>query len=128
MGLDTSHNAWHGSYSSFGRFRDELAKRIGINLDEYAGYNSGWKEGDPLGKDLKSIDHPLRDLFDHSDCDGELTPAQCFTIAEGLKMVMDEIKIDEMKDFLVQDFFENCNQFRDGCLLAYSKNESIDFH
>lgn len=30
MGLDTSHNAWHGAYSAFHRWRKALAKAAGL--------------------------------------------------------------------------------------------------
>ena len=32
MGLDTSHNCWHGAYSAFMRWRQEIAKAAGIPL------------------------------------------------------------------------------------------------
>ena len=57
MGLDTTHDCWRGSYSSFNRFRYSLAEQIGINLDDYSGYN----------------ENELMPLFNHSDCDGILT-------------------------------------------------------
>lgn len=120
MGLDTTHNAWHGPYSSFNRFRHELAKRIGIDLKEYHGYNDTHD-----GKDLKDINHPLMDLFDHSDCDGELTPSQCLLIARGLEDVI--LKSPLPVGIEEEDFIEKCIQFKNGCALAYSKQENIEF-
>jgi hypothetical protein len=38
MGLDTSHDCWHGSYGSFMRWRIEIAKCIGIPLQLMDGY------------------------------------------------------------------------------------------
>lgn len=32
MGLDTTHDCWHGAYSAFGRWREGLAKAAGIPL------------------------------------------------------------------------------------------------
>jgi hypothetical protein len=32
MGLDTSHNCWHGAYSAFMRWRQEIAKVAGVPL------------------------------------------------------------------------------------------------
>lgn len=120
MGLDTTHDAWSGSYGSFNRFRHELAKRIGIDLKEYHGYNDSHD-----GKDLKSIDHPLKDLFDHSDCDGELTPKQSYLIAQGFDRVILDSPIPE--SFEDKLFIEQCIQFREGCMRAYSKQENIEF-
>ena len=71
MGLDTSHNAWHGPYSSFNEFRDMLAKQIGINLNDYYGY------GGTL--DLMSIEHDIQPLLNHSDCDGELSVKESYS-------------------------------------------------
>ncbi|WP_298067418.1 hypothetical protein [uncultured Acinetobacter sp.] len=118
MGLDTTHNCWNGSYGSFNRFRYSLAAQIGVNLDEYIGY------GDNGFKNLTSINHDLMPLFDHSDCDGDLSVEDCKRIANGLNSVLenfnDKIEVDG-------DFKEKMIQFRDGCLDAFSKNEKVLF-
>ncbi len=41
MGLDCSHNCWHGAYSAFNRWRHGLAKAAGIPLDLMDGYFDG---------------------------------------------------------------------------------------
>lgn len=119
MGLDTSHNCWHGSYSSFNRFRKSLASQIGIDLDEYIGY------GEKGTKNLMSIEHNIQPLLNHSDCDGKLTVRESRRIVLGLNDILenfnDKIKCDfDLKHCIIQ--------FRDGCLDAISKNEEIDFH
>ena len=41
MGLDTTHNAWHGSYTGFTRWRQAVAKAAGwsnTGVDEYEYY------------------------------------------------------------------------------------------
>lgn len=119
MGLDTTHNAWHGPYSSFNIFRHDLAKRIGINLDEYAGYSASGT------KDLASINHPIMELLNHSDCEGELTPEQCKRVADGLDMIIKAAPIDEAN--MPWSTIARAIQFRDGCLEAYSKNEILEF-
>lgn len=119
MGLDTSHNCWHGPYSSFNRFRYSLGKQIGIDLDEYIGY------GDKGTKYLTSIEHDLMPLFNHSDCDGELTVEESKRIVSGLNNVLENFNEEIKTDY---NFKENIIQFRDGCLDAISKNEIIDFH
>ena len=126
MGLDTSHDAWHGPYSSFNQFRYWLAKKIGINLDDYLGYG----KVNPT-KDLTSIDHKLMPLFHHSDCDGILTPSECKQIAEGIDEVLNSMSQEEIDDPENNWHFSNyskAKQFKEGCLLAYSKKENIDFH
>ena len=119
MGLDTTHNAWHGPYSSFNEFRIRLANSIGIDLKEYIGYSFKGTKDEAL------IDHPLMPLFNHSDCDGELTPDECKQIAEGLDMVLKASKLPSTVDEIW--FAEKIVKFRDGCLLAYSKKEILEF-
>lgn len=38
MGLDTTHDCWHGAYSAFNRWRHGLAEAAGIPLDLMEGY------------------------------------------------------------------------------------------
>ena len=119
MGLDTSHNCWHGPYSSFNEFRYSLARQIGINLNEYAGYDEGGT------KDLTTIEHGLMPLFDHSDCDGDLTVEQSARIVDGFNNVLENFN-DKIKSY--PGFKDDIIQFRDGLLDAISKNEVVDFH
>ena len=111
MGLDTTHNCWHGPYSSFNNFRYQLAKQIGINLDEYEGYR------DKGTKDLKSIPHDIMPLLDHSDCDGELSPDEATQVASGLTTILKEI--DELRGNIIR--------FRNGCVKAAMQNEKVEF-
>ena|SRR5690606_34976297 len=119
MGLDTSHNCWHGSYSSFNRFRYSLGHQIGIDLYDYAGYGSKGV------KDLAKIEHELMPLFNHSDCDGILTVEESKQIVIGLNKVLENFNNKIEADF---DFEEKIIQFRDGCLNAIQRNEEVDFH
>lgn len=119
MGLDTSHNCWHGSYSSFNQFRYSLGRQIGVNLDEYIGYGEGGT------KYLTDIKHELYPFFMHSDCEGELTVEESKQIVIGLNKVLENFN-ENLE--LSYNFKNKIIQFRDGCLDAISKNEIIDFH
>jgi hypothetical protein len=119
MGLDTTHNCWHAPYSSFSEFRHSLGRQIGIDLDEYIGY------GDKGTKNLTDIQHDLMPLFNHSDCDGELSVEESKQIVKGLNNILDNFN-EEVKSSY--NFKENIIQFRDGCLDAISKNEIVGFH
>ncbi len=119
MGLDTTHDCWHGPYSSFNKFRYRLAEQIGINLDDYAGYKGAGK------KDLSTIDHGIMPLLNHSDCDGVLTVAECASIVTGLESILE--KLPEPTEPL-DDFKENIEQFIKGCKDAIGKNEIVEFH
>jgi len=116
MGLDTSHDAWHGPYSSFNRFRHEIAEAIGVNLDSFEGYG-----GNVPFDELK---RGVRWLLDHSDCDGHITPKRCKLIADDLNEIIPLLP-DEIEPFCVR---AQAERFRNGCLKAYKKNEKLDFH
>jgi hypothetical protein len=112
MGLDTSHNCWHGPYSSFNRFREKLAGLIDIP-DLKAHWDSG-----------QDFPHDIHPLLNHSDCDGELSVTEAQQVANGLTAILEK-KDDNPED---KWFWERVVLFRDGCLDAVLKNEVIDFH
>ncbi len=118
MGLDTTHNCWHGAYSSFNRFRYSLAKQIGIDLDEYAGY------GSKDSKDLETIEHDIMPLLNHSDCDGELSVEESKRIEKGLWNILENFDSKIEAD---QNFKEKIIQFRSGLLDAIERNEVVIF-
>ncbi len=118
MGLDTTHNCWHGPYRAFNRFRYSLGHQIEINLNDYNGY------GTEDGKNLADIKHDLMPLFNHSDCDGSLSIDDQKRIVKGLNQVLENFN-DEINSDL--SFKDDIIQFRDGCLDAISKNEIIEF-
>ena len=123
MGLDTSHNCWHGPYSSFNRFRHWVAENIGINLDEYIGFGGDKEYGEIENHDLFPF------LF-HSDCEGDISPDDCKKIADGLDTMLKKVplveKIGDM--YWGENFRSRAVSFRDGCLEAYKAGESVEFH
>lgn len=119
MGLSTSHGAFNGSYHGFGEFRHWLGAQIGINLKEYEGYSESLHP-----KSLQKIKHTgLYHLFNHSDCEGYLTPDQCRTIATGLDAILQKAKPD--KNFF--SGYQVAKRLKKGCLLAYSKKQRLTF-
>lgn len=113
MGLDTSHNCWHGSYSSFHNFRKHIAKYVGIDdLEKMEGFGGSIP--------FSNFNHELIPLLSHSDCDGELSVQESKLTVIGLNKIIPNIADEYYK--------EKAIQFRDGCLDAISKNEIIDFH
>lgn len=63
MGLDVSHDCWHGAYSAFMRWRCEIAKCLGIPLQMMEGFY-GW-EIEP--EDIDKLQTLIRNL-DGSYC------------------------------------------------------------
>lgn len=118
MGLDTSHDAWHGPYSSFMEWRKWLANQIGFNLNEMDGFGGS--------KPFEQMKHNIRPLLDHSDCDGELSPDECRQIAFGLQQILDALPADEPSEAWSNKWLTE--RFMKGCLRAAVANESIDFH
>jgi hypothetical protein len=113
MGLDTTHNAWHGSYSSFNGFRTFIANLIGITLDDMDSYG-GDKSWDNVKDDLKH-------LLNHSDCDGHITPVKCAKIAKRLRELLKNWPEGS-------DYRDKAEQFAKGCELAAKKKQQLKFH
>ena len=123
MGLDTTHDCFHGPYSLFNEFRRTLARQIGIDLREYAGYGEGGT------KDLQSIPHDIMPLLDHSDCDGELTPDECKMVANGLADILNNLKQDPDDEYITSGKFRaDIIRFMNGCINAAFMGESVEFH
>ena len=78
MGLDLrvkgyySKNSKIGSYSGFHDFRIEWARHLGFEFEEMEG----------SGGTKPYTNEPLEFFFNHSDCDGSLTPEQCGVLLE----------------------------------------------
>lgn len=117
MGLDTTHDCFHGPYSAFDRFRVQLAKAIGIDLHEMEGFTAD-------GKSWDDVKHGIVPLLIHSDCDGELTVEECKQIVEGLNELIPNLHDNE---YLPHSTKKRAIQFRDGCLKAIEKNENVAF-
>lgn len=118
MGLDTSHDAWHGSYSTFNQWRTEIAKAAGMPpLFDMVGFggNIEWSTLEP---------NDIHILLNHSDCDGEITWQDCKLVADALTKLLDKLP-DENMYFSVK---YRAEQFIKGCMLAYESKENLDFH
>ena len=95
MGVDIGGAHW--TYSGFHRFRVRLCWEIGITLDNMEGFGAvvdslalsrTFNHGMQLIPWANVNDH-IVDLIHHSDCDGELTPGQCETIAPRLRELIE---------------------------------------
>ncbi len=114
MGLDTSHDCWHGPYSSFNNWRRDICEVAGYGkLDDYEGFGGlkKWPDGDPLSE-----------LLYHSDCDGIIPVKSCLPIAKRLKQLIPAMKVKgEYSRVKTQDFI-------DGLMCAHKRKEDVDFH
>ena len=151
MGLDCSHDAWHGAYSAFMRWRQELAKVAGVpplelmdgfydskeygtlyfgqSLDNQSPY--GWKrdrisESLPIKWDsLKPS--PLHELLYHSDCDGDIPAENCAAIADALEALIPLLPDGDAGGH-IGNWRDKTAQFVAGLRAAAAAGEPLDFH
>lgn len=106
MGLDTSHDAFHGAYSAFNNLRQEVAHAVGGSygphwLRAYSGELARDKDGYPiidtslepdkfyLPDEVTREKYPgLWEFLLHSDCDGEISPEMCVKVADDLEALL----------------------------------------
>jgi len=143
MGLDTSHDCWHGAYSAFARFRQAIAKAAGIPLGVMEGHYRPpeWAfeqltpgaqyaiketlQSLPLSWDLFKHD-PLIVLLHHSDCDGILPLRHLPDLAKRLREIAPLLKGQDGGGHL-GDIEAKVIQFAEGCELAASRGEDVEF-
>jgi hypothetical protein len=68
------------SYGGFGRFRIRVAADIGLDLPDMEGFGGA--------RSWEDVEHPLVPFLNHSDCDGDLSPAECATVSPALREIV----------------------------------------
>jgi hypothetical protein len=146
MGLDTTHDCWHGAYSAFSRWRDALAHAAGYTFHEmkdgYGRLNPDLDWGNieaKIGKDLlgkwdaipvrpDGTPDPLIILLAHSDCEGELQVEFLPALANRLKELLP--RLEELGDGggHVGSYVEKTQTFIDGLGRAAAAGENVGFH
>lgn len=147
MGLDTTHDCWHGSYGSFTRWRTTLARAAGYRISEpapengYARYvDLNWDVFQPghfMGEWNGFVpgDDPLMYLIVHSDCDGVIHPQQGRHIAARLEQLLpklddsdrDAFPIRQGLDYRHGSMREATQRFIDGLRAAAAADEDVIF-
>lgn len=99
MGLDTTHDCWHGPYSQFMRWRqwlnhfimedrgnagDVAARNIGHMGATDAAIQKAWADGHYSDQSV-----PINVLMGHSDCDGDIPAEICGPLADALEDLLD---------------------------------------
>ena len=128
MGLDTTHNCWSGSHTSFGIWRSFIWKLAGYgDLKTYLGF------GGNISFNTRSYD-PLTLLINHSDCEGILEWQQCNKIAERLESLIPliMIRIGQTADIEERnDLYYNIRlteRFINGLRDAFHSHEDVEFY
>ncbi len=150
MGLDCSHDAFHGAYSAFNRLRQFVCTATG------GSYPPHWIHG-PTGEILKGDDGSTRyhtaipdthfqcgddypredwpglyEFLSHSDCDGEIPPDMCMKVADDLERLLPKLEAMRWESHghiaARGGFVEVVHKFIDGCRAAAQSGEPLDFH
>lgn len=139
MGLDTTHDCYHGAYSSFNRWRDELARLAGYAFTKHGdGYsrvdvdwalaNTDYFYGDwPfIPCRLDGTPDPLLLIVLHSDCEGALKKNHLPAI---------KARLEELLPLCTEDLGghvglvrEKTQTFIDGLQRAINAGEDVEFH
>ena len=147
MGLDTSHDCWHGGYTAFMVWRRWVAERAGYPpLDMMRGFQmegqelplwieaSGLRYGFGKHKPIRPISwqpmagDPLAILLSHSDCDGRIRWWDAEGIARRLLEVVREVKEDpDPREPHEARFATAALRFARGLLRAHAAREDVEF-
>jgi len=122
MGLDISHNAWHGAYSAFMRWRMKIAEVSGLpDLNKMEGFTD---DKNAIKFDTK---HPLTPLLYHSDCDGYINRSKLPGIIDALTKILPFLEKEDGGGH-IGNYAEKTQTFIDGCKLALEKKQRLEFH
>lgn len=121
MGLDISHDAWHGAYSAFHRYRKEIANQIGLDLEKMEGFCS---EGGIKWHLLKY--RPIHDFLNHSDCEGYINWSKLSKIADDFEKILPNL-VDLDGGGHIGNYHDKTKKLIEGMRLAYSNKEKLIF-
>lgn len=139
MGLDASHDCWHGAYSSFSRWRNKLAEVAGYQIAKV-----DWGPGSFGPHDTILIDwghiadecymgtwtetptDPLIVLIAHSDCGGYIHPPQAGPLADRLEELLPLLP-EENDPGHIGNWRSKTQKFIDGLRAAAEAGESVEF-
>jgi len=153
MGLDTSHDCWHGAYSAFNRWRTTIARVAGLpplelmegffDADQAVTGNPFWRQYDEDKRGgyahNDSIWHrlPIRweclkpsslhTLLHHSDCEGDIAWEDCIGIADALEALIPLLPQGDSPGH-IGNWRDKTQQFVDGLRRAYEAKENVEFH
>lgn len=141
MGLDTTHDAWHGAYGAFTRWRQALAKAAGYGFAKIDPTYHGeeplidwghtedrnyFGEWDAIPCNTKGPD-PLLILIIHSDCDGYIKPEHCALLADRLTELLPAIDADADGGGHLGNIRAATERFITGCRAAAEAGERLEF-
>ena len=143
MGLDTTHNCWHGSYGGFTHFRMMLAEAAGYHVIRgstkdnqfdnriyYPHIQLDWGHVTPqhnFGEWDETPSDPLIVLLVHSDCDGVIHPEQSGPLADRMEELLPNLR--NKPGFGYENYYyDKAKQFIKGLRDAHEHREMVEFH
>lgn len=141
MGLDTSHDCWHGAYSAFTAWRHEIAKAAGYQVLPVR-YSDGimtdtvmlewhrYSDKNFMGEWDETPADPLHILFAHSDCEGVIKPKQAIPLADALEALLPKIEDGTIGGHIAKrGGLRACTEkFIIGLRAAAAAGEEVEFH
>ncbi len=133
MGLDTTHDCWHGAYSAFSKWRNKLAEVAGYSFHLEEGIfetptvDWGHLQGNIQGKWDKTPDDPLLVLIAHSDCDGAIYPKQAKPLADRIEELLPLLPDGDAGGH-IGNWREKTQLFIDGLRDAHKHRQIVRFH
>lgn len=148
MGLDCSHDAFHGAYSAFNRFRQAVSRAAGGSYPPHYLYTASGEiavgangllvrdESMDEGRfyvadEMTQQTHPgLWEFFAHSDCDGDITPDLCGKLADEMEALLPKLEAQgDGGGHIARDggFGSVARRFIAGCRAAATSGEPLEF-
>lgn len=129
MGLDVSHDAWHGAYSAFHRWRTALAEATGGGMTDNP--LSGTQHYTYMTEafDTPEQEAGFREIMGHSDSDGEISPEMCAHVADALEHLLPRINEAHGGGHIARagGVRAATQRFAEACRAAHAANEPLEF-
>jgi hypothetical protein len=142
MGLDTTHDAWHGSYGAFSTWRKDIAVAAGIigredNLYPTSFYTPNTKDSpidwdfwdsqtDYFGKWMTDPEDVIWVLLAHSDCEGHIKKRFLRPLADRLEALVP--LVDDQPGHFTDYMSTRTQRFVNGLRLAAADGKKLRFH
>lgn len=141
MGLDTTHDCFHGAYSAFSRWRNAVAEAAGYMVAPVKWPSLGYEAESVLidwghivdknyaGEWDEMPSDPLIILIAHSDCDGKILPEHAGPLADRLEAIL-PLMTEGGGGHIERDggYQRVTQRFIDGLRTASAAGEEVGFH